>query len=175
MGERSFDPARLLSALHRAGVRFILIGGMAAILHGDAAVTLDLDITPARGRNNFRRLAAALRHLEARIRAAGVPEGLDFDCSAAFLEGLGPDAILNLTTRAGALDIVFAPSGTTGYDDLERDAAAVEIAEDITIPVASLADVLRSKSAADREKDRRAVPRLRNLLERISTPRRGHG
>ena len=44
----------------------------------------------------------------------------------------------------------------------------MDAAEGVTILVASLADVIRSKSAADREKDRRALPRLQELLERIS-------
>ena len=41
-------------------------------------------------------------------------------------------------------------------------------AEGVTLLVASLADVIRSKSAADREKDRLALPRLQNLPERTS-------
>ena len=168
MAEPSFDPAALLSALHDAGVRFVLIGGMAAVLHGDVGVTVDLDIAPARDPDNLRRLSTALQDLEARIRAEGVPEGLAFDCSAGFLENLGPDAILNLATRAGALDICFVPSGSAGYQDLKRDAVALEAVEGTFVLVASLPDVIRSKSAAGREKDRLALPRLYDLLERTS-------
>ena len=174
MAEPAFDPAAILSALDGAGVRFVLIGGMAAVLHGDVGVTVDLDITPARDRENLRRLAAVLHNLDARIRAEGAPNGLAFDRSPEFLQNLGPGSILNLTTRAGALDIAFAPAGTAGYGDLKRDAVAVEAAEGVVILVASLADVIRSKSAADREKDRRALPRLHDLLERTAQ-RRGEG
>lgn len=42
-----FDPARMLTALNEAGVRYVLIGGMAAILHGDAGVTVDMDVVSA--------------------------------------------------------------------------------------------------------------------------------
>ena len=162
----------MLAVLHDADVRFVLIGGMAAVLHGDVGVTVDLDIAPAADPDNLDRLAAALRALDARIRADKVPQGLPFDCSAGFLRNLGPDAILNLTTRAGALDVSFTPAGTGGYHDLKRDAVAMDAAEGVSILVASLADVIRSKSAADREKDRRALPRLRELLERTSGERR---
>ena len=162
----------MLAALHDADVRFVLIGGMAAVLHGDVGVTVDLDIAPADDPDNLDRLAAALRALDARIRADEVPQGLPFDCSAGFLRNPGPDAILNLTTRAGALDVSFTPAGTRGYHDLKRDAVAMDAAEGVSILVASLADVIRSKSAADREKDRRALPRLRELLERTSGERR---
>jgi len=116
---------------------------------------------------NLERLAAALRSLRARIRASGEPSGLRFDCSAAFLGNLAPDAILNLTTSAGDLDLTFQPSGTSGYADLRRDAIEIEVARGAHILVASLADVIRSKQAAGREKDRLALPRLRRLLDRI--------
>ncbi len=171
MADEPFDPAVMLAALHEANVRFVLIGGMAAILHGDVGVTLDIDIAPANDPDNLARLATALRALDARIRTDDTPRGLPFDCSAGFLRNLGPDAILNLTTRAGALDVSFTPAGTGGYADLRRDAVAMDAAEGVTILVASLADVIRSKSAADREKDRRALPRLHELLERTSAAR----
>ena len=112
------------------------------------------------------RFAAALRALGARIRAAGAPSGLSFDCTGAFFRRLPEDPILNLTTVAGDLDLAFRPSDTQGYADLERDAAQIEAAEGVRILVASLADVVRSKEAANREKDRMALPRLRRLRDR---------
>ena len=55
----------MLAALHDADVRFVLIGGMAAILHGDVGVTVDIDIAPANDSDNLECLAAALRALDA--------------------------------------------------------------------------------------------------------------
>ena len=162
----------MLAALHDAGVRFVLIGGMAAVLHGDVGVTVDVDIAPASDPDNLERLAAALRALDARIRTEQTPGGVPFARSAGFLRNLGPDGILNLTTRAGALDVSFTPAGTAGYDDLKRDAVEMDASKGVSILVASLADVIRSKSAADREKDRLALPRLHELLERTSAARR---
>jgi len=166
--ESAFDPEALLVALHREGVRFVLIGGMAAILHGDVGVTMDIDIAPDPDKDNLSRLATALRSLDARIRAEEAPNGLAFDCSPEFLSNLGPDGILNLLTRAGALDLTFAPAGTGGYRDLRRDAVARETSPGVSILVASLADVIRSKSAAGRDKDRQVLPRLYRLLEATS-------
>jgi len=162
-----FDPDRMFSTLADAGVRYVLIGGMAAILHGDVGVTVDLDIVPQLDDDNLDRLARALRELGARIRTEGEPEGLAFDCSGRFLRNLAPDAILNLTTRAGDLDLTFRPSGTQGYPDLRRDAAEIDAGDRVHVLVASLADVIRSKEAAGREKDRLALPRLRQLLDRL--------
>ena len=175
MPEPPFDPDTLLATLQQEGVHFVLIGGMAAVLHGDVGVTVDVDIAPARDADNLERLAAALRSLDARIRTEAVPDGLVFDCSPAFFGNLGPETILNLMTRAGALDIAFVPAGTTGYGDLKRDAIPLETSSGVFTLVASLADVIRSKSAADREKDRRALPRLYSLLERTAGHRRMPG
>lgn len=165
MPSHEFDPQRILDALAAERVRFVLVGGMAAVLHGDVGVTLDVDIAPASDGANLDRLARALRGLNARIRAEEAPDGLPFDCSREFLRNLGADAILNLTTNAGDLDVAFMPAGTRGFDDLRRDAVAIEVTG-TRVLVASLADVIRSKGAADREKDRQALPRLRQLVER---------
>ncbi len=167
MASSDFDPERMLSALADAGVRFILIGGMAAVLHGDVGVTVDIDVVPERSEENLERLAEALRDLDARIRTEGEPEGLLFDCSAEFFRTLPPDSIVNMTTEAGDLDVTFRPSGTSGFSDLRRDAVEIEAADRLHILVASLEDVIRSKEAASREKDRLALPRLRRLLDRL--------
>jgi hypothetical protein len=165
MASASFDPERMLSALADRDVRFILIGGMAAVLHGDVGVTVDIDVVPERSDENLQRLAEALRGLDARIRTEGEPEGLAFDCSPEFFQNLPPDSIVNMITEAGDLGLAFCPSGTSGFDDLKRDAIEIEAADRLLILVASLEDVIRSKEAANREKDRLALPRLRRLLD----------
>jgi hypothetical protein len=72
-----------------------------------------------------------------------------------------------LLTRAGELDLVFFPDGTRGFDDLRRDATRVQLGENLTVLVASLLDVIRSKEAAGREKDTAQLPLLRRTLEEI--------
>jgi hypothetical protein len=130
-------------------------------------VTVDVDVVPDRATDNLERLASALRDLGARIRTEGEPVGLRFDCSAAFFANLSPEAIVNMTTNAGDLDVTFCPSGTQGFSDLRRDALEIEAADRLHILVASLDDVIRSKEAAGREKDRAALPRLRRLRDRL--------
>jgi predicted nucleotidyltransferase len=157
-----FDPQEIFAALERHGVRFVVIGGVAAILHGASHVTTDVDIVPEEGRDNLARLSAALKELNARIRVVGEPEGIPFDHSA---ESLARVRIWNLVTDRGNLDLTFVPSGTRGYDDLVRDAEPMTV-RGVEVPVASLADVIRSKEAAGRERDRLVLPTLRRLLER---------
>ena len=155
-----FDPRAIFDALDRHGVRYVLIGGMAAILHGASHVTTDVDVVPQDARDNLQRLSAVLQELHARIRVAGEPEGVPFDPSAASLARV---RVWNLQTEVGDIDVTFEPAGTQGFEDLRRDAIVMHLRSgDVT--VASLADVVRSKEAADRPRDRAALPGLRALL-----------
>ncbi len=157
-----FDPETVLATFDRHAVRFVVIGGLAASLYGSPHVTFDLDVTPDSSLDNLSRLATALRELDARIRTEGVEGGLPFACSAEFLSRV---TTLNLTTAAGNVDIAFAPSGTRGYHDLVVRARTLDI-RGTRFAVAALEDVIRSKEAADRPKDRVVLPALRALLER---------
>jgi hypothetical protein len=156
------DLQRLLSVLHHHGVVYILIGGLAAVYHGSPFPTEDADIAPKTDRANLERLAAALRELNARVRTEAEPDGLPFACDAASLAAV---ETWNLVTDAGDLDLSFEPLGTQGYSDLRRDASSAEL-YGVTIQVASLADVIRSKQAANRPKDQRVLPTLREILAR---------
>ena len=67
----------------------------------------------------------------------------------------------------GDLDLVMRPAGTAGYKDLDRDAQTIKLGR-VQVRIASLADVIRSKEAAGREKDRATLPALRRLLDELS-------
>jgi hypothetical protein len=158
----AFEPRQILAALAGHEVDFVLIGGLAATLHGSPHLTQDVDITPKRDHENLARLSAALTEMGARIRIAGVDGGLAFPHNADSLADVG---VWNLTTRYGDLDISFVPTGTTGFTDLTRDAVAVTV-EGVDVRVASLADIVRSKEAANRDKDHLTLPTLREILAR---------
>lgn len=153
----------LFACLDRHGVEYVLIGGLAAVLHGSPLPTVDADICPSEDHENLCRLAGALEDLDARVRTPDTAEGVRFPRDAKFLSGV---AMLNLVTRAGDLDLTFTPAGTAGYADLAARAGSV-LVHGVSVPVASLEDVIRSKEAANRPKDLRALPTLRQLLEEI--------
>jgi hypothetical protein len=159
------DLARLLEALDRHKVAYVLIGGLAAVYHGSPFPTEDADIAPQADRANLERLAAALVELDARIRTGAEAAGLPFTCDA---DSLAVLKTINLTTTAGDLDLTFEPAGTAGYDDLRRDATRTDL-YGVTVQIASLADVIRSKQAANRPKDQRVLPMLREILSRRAT------
>ena len=165
------DPERLFTTLARHGVRFVLIGALAARLQGFPRLTADADITPAPDNENIDRLAAALRELSARVFTEQIPEGLEFDCSAATLSRA---TIWNLVTSAGRLDLAFQPSGIdAGYDALVPGAVRFE-AFGTELLAAGLPDLIHSKEAAGRPKDRQDVQILRGLLrDKRNSPRNG--
>lgn len=158
----------IFACLARHGVRYVVIGGLAAILHGSPQLTFDVDICPAKETDNLAKLAAALREMEARIRTPDAPEGVSFTCDATFLSRV---SLLNLVTRFGELDVSFDPSGTRGFEDLRTRSLDLKLGTS-PVPVAALEDVIRSKEAANRPKDLRTLPLLRQLLQEIRARRK---
>jgi hypothetical protein len=158
----------IFACLDRHGVRYVLIGGLAAVLHGSPLQTFDADICPDREAGNLTKLAAALREMDARLRTPDAEKGVAFPHEASFLAN---QHLLDLMTRFGDLDLAFEPAGTSGFAELLRGAEVIAI-QGIAVPVARLEDVIRSKEAANRPKDQRALPVLRLLLEEIEKRRR---
>ncbi|MFN2604385.1 MAG: hypothetical protein ABR582_16725 [Gemmatimonadaceae bacterium] len=157
----ALDPERLMHVLNKHKVKFVLIGALAARLHGFPRLTADADITPATDNQNLDRLASALRELHARIYTESIPEGLDFDCSRVMLLRA---KTWNLVTDAGRLDLVFAPA-EIDYDDLAKNAERF-MAFGVTFLAASVDDIIRLKEAAGRPKDRDDVAILKAMRRR---------
>lgn len=160
----AFDPDAILTALEKEGVRYVVIGGLAAVLHGSPLLTQDVDICPARDLENLQRLASALRSIGAKIRTDDVPEGLAFACDELFFRNVD---LVNLTTIHGDIDVSFVPSGTRGYAELSQGARPLAIGNQLAPLIADLEDVIRSKQAANRAKDVAALPTLLTLLAEI--------
>lgn len=70
----SFDPVRILEALHRHGVEYLVVGGVAGQAHGATRATNDLDCVPRSTKENLQRLAVAMRELGARLRVEGMSD-----------------------------------------------------------------------------------------------------
>jgi hypothetical protein len=162
-----FRPVELLRLLVEHDVAFIVIGGIAATVRGSPYATVDVDITPRRDRANLSRLSDALRALDARVYVSPT-ESLRFEHDG---HSLADAVVWNLATTFGGLDISFEPAGTSGYADLADRATTVDVGG-VEVTVAALEDIVRSKQAADREKDRVVLPALRRLLDLESDERR---
>ena len=155
----AFDPLAALRALHDGGVAFVLIGGVAARLHGSPSLTVDVDICYARDDANLERLAEILSALNARLR--GVDDDVPFQLDARTLRAGGS---FTFTTDVGSIDILASPAGVSGFDELARSADTVDLG-DLTVKVATLDDLIRMKRAAGRAKDRAEVEILSALRD----------
>ncbi|CAN5328666.1 hypothetical protein BH23ACT9_BH23ACT9_08030 [soil metagenome] len=144
----------IADVLARHGVEYILIGGMGGQIQGvPVGVTRDADFTARQTGQNLERVVNALRDLGARVRIEG-DSPYDVPLTKEFLAGM---VSVQLVTDHGPMDINFRPDGTEGYDDLIRNAAVVEL-NGISVTVADVADIVRSKQAAGRPKDVLSLP-----------------
>jgi hypothetical protein len=158
-----FQPESVIRLLGRHGVRYVLIGGLAAVTHGAPLVTQDIDLCHARDADNLGRLADALSEVHAQLR--GADPGLPFKLDAA---AIGKGDSFTFTTDVGWIDILATPAGTSGYDDLARTAETYELFGHRVL-VASVDDLIRMKRAAGRPKDLLAVEELGALREELDS------
>lgn len=149
----------ILERLAKNEVDFIVIGGLAAALHGSAHVTQDIDVCYGRSRSSIEHLCRALADLHPTLR--GAPEGLPFRFVPATVRaGLN----FTLSTDLGPLDLFGEVSPFGGFDALKAHAIEIDLVGH-RILVLSLPALIRSKRAAGRTKDLLVVPELEAILE----------
>ena len=142
-----------------AGVDFAIIGGWAAILHGGANVTNDLDVCYSRQPENLMRLAGALAPFHPRLR--DLPGDLPFVWDAATLHN---GTNFKLWTDFGGIDLLAEVSGLGGFEEVKASSVLVRVF-DRDVWTLDLPSLIKAKRAAGREKDLRALPELEGLLE----------
>jgi predicted nucleotidyltransferase len=138
------DVRRILQVLTAHGVDFVVIGGMAAVLHGSATLTQDVDISFAQDDANLEALGGALRELQASLR--GVEDDVPF------------------VPAAGPLDVLVKPDGCPPYERLRRRADRMDVGG-FAVLVASIDDLIAMKRAAGRDKDLLAVEELNAIRD----------
>lgn len=169
--EPPFDPARIAETLARHGVEYLLVGGMGARVHGASRPTKDLDCLPRADEDNMVRLAAAMRELGARLRIEGMSDeqSRQLTSNLPSPEFFRRDQISNWMTDAGPLDVLQDMPDRDGrphrYEHYVERAATHRFAS-VTVVVADLGDIVASKEFSNRDKDKEALPELRDLLRR---------
>jgi predicted nucleotidyltransferase len=150
---------KLVKTLDNHGVEFVIIGGAAAVLHGSAYVTGDLDVCYSREKGNLKKLAVALAPFNPSLR--GAPRGLPFQLDESTLRsGLN----FTLTTDVGDVDILGEVTGLGSYEKLLPLSEQMEIFG-ICCQVLTLEGLIKSKRAVGRAKDLMLLPELEALLE----------
>ena len=147
----------ILTVLKENGIRFVLIGGLAMVARGSAHITQDIDLCYARDPENLALLVKVLGEHHVLLR--GVPPDLPF----IFDERTLKNALnLTLTTDMGALDILGEPAGVDNFEGLWERADELEI-YGIAVRVASVADLISMKRAANRPKDQNHILELLDM------------
>jgi len=141
------DAEEILRRLVKRGVDFVVIGGIAGVLHGSARNTFDLDISFATDDANLAALGDVLTALGARLK--GVGEDVPFVPDARTLRQV---ELLTLVTSLGELDVLARPAGAPPYPELRRNADRYDLGG-FNVSVASVDDLIAMKLAAGRTKD----------------------
>lgn len=163
---RDLHAGEIFRRLTSRGVDFVVIGGIAAVLHGSARNTYDLDICFATDDVNLQALGEVLVDLGARLR--GVDDDVAFVPDATTLRRI---QVLTLDTSEGYLDVLASPAGAPPYKALAANADRFDVGG-VAVRVAAVDDLIAMKRAAGRDKDLidvaelEAIARLRRRADR---------
>ena len=153
------DLVGLLRTLSNAEVAYVIVGGVAANLHGALRTTLDLDVVYERSPENIARLVNALAPHRPYLR--GAPAGLPFALDeATVVRGLN----FTLITALGDIDLLGEVTGAGNYHEIVRDSQLVEVSG-FSCLLVDLPTLIRMKRASGRPKDQESLAELEALLE----------
>jgi hypothetical protein len=141
LDERSIAVVRWLNANR---VDYVLVGAVASAARGDSAAEGPVSIVPAPYRRNFERLNRALWSAHARLRVDagedGQPDTWPVKMTA---EKLARGQRWTLRFGVYDLDIEGQAEGAPGYQELLYEANRVELADGVSVEVASPEDIER--------------------------------
>ena len=149
----------LIHSLSEGGVEFIVVGGAAAIGHGSARLTSDLDIVYRRTEDNISRLVKTLAPLKPYLR--GAPPGLPFRWED---ETIKKGLNFTLVTSLGAIDLLGEITGGGTFEDIRPHSITLNL-HDTECLCLGIEWLIRVKRAAGRPKDFEAIAELEAILE----------
>ncbi len=157
--ENVVDFERLLHVLSDGEVEFLIVGGVAATVHGSSRFTSDLDVVYRRTGENLSRLVTALTPFGPYLR--GAPPGLPFRFD---VETLRHGLNFTLTTTLGPLDLLGDLTGGGGYDQLIGRTITVSLFG-IDCRCLDLETLIAVKRAAGRPRDFEAIAELEAIRD----------
>lgn len=153
-----FDPAGLLEVFNQFKVRYVVIGGVAAALHGSEHLTTDLDIAHERSEENLGRVWEALRSVGARPLS---------DQDQDLTIGRSGRRVEQFVTRLGEIDVFAEVWRVGGYEQIAPQAEEMQIRPGLVVRVIDLETLIQSKSGTGRDKDALHVRSLLALREEL--------
>lgn len=156
----------ILNALHDHRVEFVIVGGVAAALHGGSRVTFDLDVVPRLEPESWQSAVDLLWELGARPR---IPEPVervrDVEHVHRWRREKGMLA-LNFRTSDGSVEVDLLVGESEAFDELKQRAVEVSV-DRRTFFVASIDDLIAMKQRAGRPQDRLDIAELRSIRKRL--------
>lgn len=160
--EKSSSPdlGALIEGLTRAGVDFIIVGGMAAVVQGAPVTTMDVDIVHSRSNENIAKLSHYLKSVEAIYRR---PDDRIIEPEKDDLSGKGH---VLLSTRLGPLDVLAVIEGGNGYEDLLEYTVEMEFKGRL-VRVLSLEKMIDLKENSTDPLMKRHLPILKEVFRQM--------
>ena len=156
MSTPEIDLERVAEVLRKHGVDYVMVGGLAVVLHGGETTTQDIDLAFESSFVNFERLADALQELEAKPKRWNPGE---FRLQRSDLASQW----LHLESSAGDIDLLERTPGVP-YEELRLNAEQFSVGSS-KIEVASLRDLITMKTVAGRSKDAQHLAELEAIVE----------
>jgi len=156
----SANLGEVLEGLLEAGVDFILVGGLAAVIQGAPVATMDVDIVHSQSPENIARLLAFLKSVDAVYRR------LDDKLIEPKERDLSGKGHVLLTTRIGPLDVLAVIEGGRSYEDLLEHTVEIDFRSH-TLRVLDLKTLIELKKNSTDPKDRHRLPVLKETLRQL--------
>jgi len=159
----------ILSQLHDHHVDFVIVGGVAAALHGGSRVTFDLDLVPSLAEASWQAAVDVLWSLGAQPR---IPESLDRIRDVEQIRRWQRDKgmlALNFRTPDGSTEVDLLVSESEQFAALRERAVKVVI-DQRTFCVASIDDLIAMKKKAGRPQDLLDIAQLEDIQQRLDKP-----
>lgn len=154
------DLSAILEGLIEAGVEFILVGGLAAVVQGAPVTTMDVDIVHNRSSENVAKLLAFLKSIEAVHRR---PDDKVIEPKEEDISGTGHALF---TSRLGPIDVLAVIEGERAYQDLLEHTVEIEF-RGHTVLVLDLKTLVELKRTSRDPKDRQRLPVLEETLRQV--------
>jgi predicted nucleotidyltransferase len=157
---------QILHRLNRSGVDYVVIGGMAAVLHGSAIATNDVDICIFAADESFRKIVAAFADVHPRYRMSP-------DKPLVTPDHPWPTGAKNfyLLTDIGQLDILGEVPGIGDFNFIRDKTIEFDFGT-MKCRVLDIPTLIASKQQANRPKDRQSIAELSVILKRLNESRR---
>jgi len=157
----TLDLSAILEGLLEAGIKFILVGGLAAVVQGAPVTTMDVDIVHNRSSENISKLIAFLKSIDATYRR---PDDKVIGPNEGDIAGMGH---FLFTTQFGPLDVLAFIEQGKAYEDLLEHTVEIEFRDHI-IRVLNLKTLVELKKTSRDAKDKQRLIVLEETLRQVN-------